>query len=97
MESGTIDHVAEVCNESKKRFPKLQLFLTDCQYLILDLVTHILNANIDQMVKQYRQEKLIELTMSLSERDLPLSVNRQQYNYINHTCFIYLPHTLIIL
>ena len=56
MESGTIDHVAEVCNESKKRLKKLQLFLANHQYLIWDLVTRILNANIGHTAKQYPQE-----------------------------------------
>ena len=56
IKADTIDHTAEVFNESKKRLSKLQLSLTNCQYLIWDLVNLILNANIGQIAKQYRQE-----------------------------------------
>ena len=50
--------VDDICNATVTRLPKLKMDMDDHRILIWDLVDRVLNANIGQMVRLYRQRKL---------------------------------------
>ena len=54
MGDGEHNYINLICEESVRRLPKLNLDVDDRIALIWDLVNRILNANIGQMVKQYK-------------------------------------------
>ena len=58
MEASVVNHVDEVCKECKNILPSSKLTTHDQGFLLWDLITRILNANIGKMVKQHWQDKL---------------------------------------
>ena len=52
------NHVDDICHATVTRLPKIKMDMDDRQILVWDLVDRVLNANIGQMVRLYRQRKL---------------------------------------
>ena len=58
LDSQASNHVDDICHTTVTRLPKIKMDMNDRHHLVWDLVDRVLNANIGQMVRLYRQRKL---------------------------------------